>query len=200
MVGVGPSGSQSALARVTIVDWHGATVYDAFVRPRETVTDYRTFVSGIQPADLDDATAAVDFVACRRDVQALLRGKILIGHALKNDLRALDLTHPWQHTRDTAKYEPFMKVRHGAADGKLWPRKLQELCHERLRLDIQEPGRPHSPYEDAVAALRLYQLVRSKWEKVMAYKVKKTAEIELLQQGDTTQEEPMPKHADRILN
>lgn len=52
MVGVGPHGSESSLARVSLVNYNGAIVMDEFVRQRERVTDYRTFVSGIRPGDL----------------------------------------------------------------------------------------------------------------------------------------------------
>ena len=172
MVGVGCQGHHSALARVTIVDWHGNAVYDEFVQPSEPVTDYRTFVSGITHHDLEHA---LDLDTCRAQVQQLLRNKILIGHALKNDLHALNIHHPWQQTRDTAKYEPFMKVRFD--DGVLWPRKLRELVQEKLHRDIQAPGQAHSSKEDAVAALQLYKAVRCKWEKVMEYKIQKTAAI-----------------------
>jgi RNA exonuclease 4 len=172
MVGVGRHGHYSVLARVTIVDWHGNTVYDEFVQPTEHVTDYRTFVSGITQADLEHA---LDLDTCRAQVQQLIQNKILIGHALKNDLHALSIHHPWQQIRDTAKYEPFMQVRFD--DGVLWPRKLRELVQEKLHRDIQAPGQAHSPLEDAVAALQLYKAVRSKWEKVMEYKIQKTAAI-----------------------
>ena len=37
MVGVGPDGERSVLARVVLVNWDGRTVYDAMVRPRERV-------------------------------------------------------------------------------------------------------------------------------------------------------------------
>lgn len=52
MVGVGPEGSESTLARVSIVNYHGTTILDLFVRPREKVTDYRTWVSGVREEDL----------------------------------------------------------------------------------------------------------------------------------------------------
>merc|ERR1712232_922437 len=113
---------------------------------------------------------------CRQRVKSMIDGKILIGHALKNDLRALQITHPWQSIRDTAKYEPFMKTRFD--DNVLWPRKLKELAQEKLRRTIQRDGEPHSAYEDAAAAMDLYRSVRRKWEKVMDYKIKKTREIE----------------------
>lgn len=52
MVGVGPEGAESALARVSAVNFHGALLLDAFVRPRERVVDYRTQFSGIRPGDM----------------------------------------------------------------------------------------------------------------------------------------------------
>ena len=174
MVGVGFRGKQSSVARVTMVNWDGRIVYDELVKQEQEVTDYRTFVSGITQLDLDDATLTKD--ECRQQVQALIEDKILVGHALKNDLRALDLKHPWMATRDTAKYEPFMQTRFD--DNILWPRKLKELASEKLGREIQREGEPHSAYEDAAAAMDLYRLVRRKWEKVMDYKIKKTNEIE----------------------
>jgi RNA exonuclease 4 len=177
MVGVGEGGRRSMLARVTLVNWNGEIVYDEFVKPTEEVTDYRTFVSGVTAESLDEAS--LDIQTVRRQVIQLLESKILVGHALKNDLHALNIHHLWQNTRDTAKYQPFQKVRFD--DGILWPRKLKDLCLEHLGLDIQRPGQPHSSYQDAVAALALYKMVRPKWEKVMQYKIQKTAEIEAQQ-------------------
>ena len=52
MVGVGLEGKESILARVSIVNHFGQCLYDKYAKPVEKVTDYRTFVSGIRPADL----------------------------------------------------------------------------------------------------------------------------------------------------
>ncbi len=61
MVGVGDKGSESILARVSIVNFHGATIMDRFVRPQEKVTDYRTWVSGVRPKDLKNAPRSARF-------------------------------------------------------------------------------------------------------------------------------------------
>jgi hypothetical protein len=52
MVGVGADGVEDALARVTIVNYFGHLLLDAFVAPTQRVIDWRTKYSGIRPADL----------------------------------------------------------------------------------------------------------------------------------------------------
>ena len=44
MVGVGELGKGSVLARISLVNLFGHCIYDKHVKPREEVTDYRTFV------------------------------------------------------------------------------------------------------------------------------------------------------------
>ncbi|PJF16645.1 Rex4p [Paramicrosporidium saccamoebae] len=86
MVGVGPDGVQSALARVSLVNYHGGVLLDRYVRPVERITDYRTHVSGIEPHHMKDATTLTDV---QQEVWSLLQGKILVGHSLKNDFRTI---------------------------------------------------------------------------------------------------------------
>lgn len=57
MVGTGPKGSVSQLARCSIVSYDGDVVYDKFITPPMPVTDYRTRWSGIRRSDLVNATA-----------------------------------------------------------------------------------------------------------------------------------------------
>ena len=52
MVGVGIDGAESSLARVSLVNFHGAIQLDEFVRQRERVVDYRTQFSGIRQSDM----------------------------------------------------------------------------------------------------------------------------------------------------
>lgn len=165
MVGVGPHGSKSSLARVTIINFHGQVLLDQHIRQNQPVTDYRTFVSGITKEDLDKATMTPE--RCRAKVLRLLHNRILVGHALKNDLEVLGIEHPWWMMRDTAMYEPFMNLRGGA----YWPQKLKHLAKQHLKYDIQVVGRPHSPYEDAWAALKLYKHVQTNWESHMQFQI-----------------------------
>lgn len=168
MVGVGPDGMTSAVGRVTVVNWENQIVLDTYVRVPAPVTDYRTHVSGITPEHLQPRPGHVlmTFADVREQVQSILRGKILIGHGLENDLNALGLYHPWTDIRDTATYSFYMRDFRDPVTQcvSLAPKKLRDLAWERLGRQIQMPGAPHSPVEDAVAALDLYKEVRGQWE------------------------------------
>jgi len=168
MVGIGSDGKQSALARVSLTDWYGKVVMDTFVQVPSRVTDFRTFVSGVKPKDISTRTA-MDVVECRKQVAELLRDKILVGHALKNDLHALLLNHPKENIRDTAKYRPFQRAA-GRNGGKWRPRKLRDLVKEHLGLSIQVAGESHDSTEDARSTMDLFKRVRVAWEKELEKK------------------------------
>lgn len=84
MVGLGHMGSESMLARVSLVNYHGHVLLDTFVQPRERVTDYRTWVSGIRESDLRGAPS---FDVVQKQVAELVEGRVLIGHAIDNDTK-----------------------------------------------------------------------------------------------------------------
>lgn len=52
MVGTGPEGRDSVIARVSIVNAYSECIYDEYVKPKEKITDFRTEISGVRPADL----------------------------------------------------------------------------------------------------------------------------------------------------
>uniref|UniRef100_A0A0X3PBJ9 Exonuclease domain-containing protein n=1 Tax=Schistocephalus solidus TaxID=70667 RepID=A0A0X3PBJ9_SCHSO len=86
-VGVGFDGKESALARVSIVNQFGHLLMDEYVRPKERITDYRTAVSGITPAHMRPGGPAKDFDSVHQRVAELCKGRILVGHAVHNDLK-----------------------------------------------------------------------------------------------------------------
>jgi RNA exonuclease 4 len=155
MVGVGPEpDKESALARVSIVNWNGDQVYDSFVRSKEKVTDWRTPVSGITPNDMVSARSLEE---AQKDVASILDGKVLVGHAIRNDLEALMLSHPQRDIRDTAKYPPYKKIAGGHQP------RLKILAAEFLGLKIQEGS--HSSVEDARATMLLFRRDKEGFEK-----------------------------------
>ena len=165
MVGIGNQGRQSALARVSIVDWHYNVLLDTYVQVPMKVTDYRTQVSGIKPKHIQPQNNAMDVHVCRTKVADILKNKILVGHALKNDLDALMLTHAPTHIRDTAKYRPFQRLQKSHATQQKWrPRKLRDLVAEHVQLSIQQAGQSHNSVEDATATMKLFQTVHQQWE------------------------------------
>eukprot|EP00798_Chlamydomonas_sp_ICE-L_P024025 gene24025-9600_t len=159
MVGVGPGGERSALARVCMINNDGNVLIDVHVTQKEKVTDYRTHVSGIRPTDLR-GEGVITLEEAQEKVAALTKGSTLVGHALHNDLKALLLDHPRKAIRDTAAYPPLM--RSTAPGRKPRPRALRHICSEVLGLTIQEGE--HSPVDDARAALYIYHKYKREWE------------------------------------
>jgi len=154
MVGVGPDGAESVLARVSVVNFQGAVLLDTFVRPRERVTDWRTRYSGVRSADMKHAQSFTD---AQSSVADLLVGRVLIGHAVHNDLHALLLTHPRAKTRDTQ----FLAYRHGQVRSKR--PALRDLVRDMLGLTIQDGE--HSSVTDARATMAIYRLHRKQWDR-----------------------------------
>ena len=160
MVGVGPTPDlESALARVSIVNYHGHQVYDSFVKPKEAVTDYRTFVSGITSQLLQFART---LEVVQADVAKLLDGRILVGHSIRNDLDALLLGHPRRDIRDTSRYPGYRRLAGGKTPS------LKKLAREILGVDIQ--GGEHSSVEDARATMLLFRREKEGFEREHAKK------------------------------
>ena len=162
MVGVGPDGIESALARVSIVNLYGHVLIDKYVKPKEKVTDYRTDISGILYHHLHNGEA-VEFHTAQREVAALIKDRVLIGHAVHHDLKCLFLSHPTHLIRDTSKYKNFRKVSEGRTPS------LRRLAQALLKRDIQRGQ--HSSVEDARATMELYRLVKDEWEAKAVKKV-----------------------------
>lgn len=161
MVGVGPRKNRSILARVAVLGEDGRVIIDEYVAATERVTDYRTRYSGIRARDL---VGAPRFENVRQRVAAVLRGKILVGHAVQNDLKVLDLPHPPALIRDTSVYPGLRKElasvfdRHDPSQAP----SLKKLCEHVLGKRIQQGE--HCPVEDAAHTLELYLRHRERWE------------------------------------
>lgn len=154
-VGVGPEGKESALARVSLVNYHGHIILDEFVQPQERVIDWRTWVSGIKPENMVNAITASE---AQEKVASILEGKILVGHSVKHDLESLFISHPKSMIRDTAKHVPF---RQEYSKGKT--PSLKKLAKEILGRDFQEGQ--HSSVEDASVTMEIYKSRRKEFEK-----------------------------------
>ncbi|XP_046583071.1 RNA exonuclease 4-like isoform X2 [Haliotis rubra] len=154
MVGVGEKGKESVLARVSVVNQFGECLYDTFVRSREEVVDFRTQWSGVTPDKLVDAS---DFMDVQKNVSDLISGRILVGHAIQNDLKVLFLDHPAKDIRDTSRYKPYRQMFKGRTPS------LKNLTSRLLSVKIQTGE--HNSITDAQAAMRLYTLSRQTWEK-----------------------------------
>ncbi|XP_070822732.1 interferon-stimulated 20 kDa exonuclease-like 2 [Chaetodon trifascialis] len=162
MVGSGPKGSTSQLARCSMVSYDGDVIYDKFINPSVPVTDYRTRWSGIRRRDLINA---MPYSEARKEILRMLMGKVVIGHAIHNDFKVLGYSHPAALTRDTSRI-PLLNLKAGFAVGEC--ASLKRLTKAILRRDIQTGRKGHSSVEDAKATMELYKVVEEEWERELA--------------------------------
>ncbi|CAM4636936.1 unnamed protein product [Caretta caretta] len=162
MVGTGPGGKLSELARCTVVNYNGDVIYDKYIRPELPIVDYRTRWSGITKQHMQNATP---FSVAQREILKILKDKIVVGHAIHNDFRALKYFHPRSRTRDTSRI-PLLNRKAGL------PVKasasLKSLARQLLHKRIQVGQKGHSSVEDARTSMELYRLVEVQWEQELA--------------------------------
>ncbi|KAF7055691.1 hypothetical protein CFC21_063191 [Triticum aestivum] len=165
MVGGGSDGTLDVCGRVCVIDENETIVFENFVRPLLPVTHYRYETTGIRPEYLRDAPTVK---TVQRQVEDILlngeqpwkirssRGaaRLLVGHGLEHDLNVLGMDYPAYLKRDTAEYPPLVKT-----SARLMSNSLRFLTQSCLGYEIQT-GHQH-PYEDCVAAMRLYKRMRA---------------------------------------
>lgn len=155
MVQVGPCNKKDqVLARISIVNYHGNIILDTFVKPKEKVVDYKTWITGITRSDLENAPS---FEEVQKKVSEILKDKILIGHAIKNDLNVLFLSHPRKNIRDTSKFKKFRIYSKGKTPS------LKKLAKEILNITIQHQA--HSSIEDARTSMLLYKRFKEEMDR-----------------------------------
>ncbi|XP_075834758.1 interferon-stimulated 20 kDa exonuclease-like 2 [Microtus pennsylvanicus] len=162
MVGTGPKGRVSSLARCSIVNYNGDVLYDDYVLPPCHIVDYRTRWSGIRKCHMAKATP---FKIARSQILKILKGKIVIGHAIHNDYKALQYFHPKSLTRDTSQI-PLLNRKADCPENVTL--SLKHLTKKLLHRDIQAGTSGHSSVEDAQATMELYKLVEVEWEQHLA--------------------------------
>ncbi|XP_076462971.1 uncharacterized protein LOC143295266 [Babylonia areolata] len=133
------------LARVTVVNMTGESVFESLVQPFHPIVDYNTRFSGLTAADLKDVDMTLT------DVQAILLNlftdkTILIGHSLESDFIALKLIH--STVVDTSIVFPHRL-------GPPYKRALKNLMLETFQKIIQADDGGHDSKEDAVACVEL---------------------------------------------
>ncbi|XP_050224633.1 RNA exonuclease 4-like [Mercurialis annua] len=167
MVGGGSDGSLDVCGRVCLIDDNENIIFHTYVKPPIPVTNYRYESTGIRAEYLRDAMplrmvqSKIQTFLCNGEPMWKIRprggkARIVVGH----DLDRLQLEYPPLMIRDTAKYPPLMKT------SKL-SNSLKYLTQAYLGYEIQNGIQ--DPYEDCVAAMRLYMRMRSQRHKAEEY-------------------------------
>ncbi|KAJ7492697.1 hypothetical protein FB451DRAFT_545085 [Mycena latifolia] len=156
-VGVGPGGTTSMLARIVVVNFQGESLLDTFVRPTMEIQDYREATTGIKNWQLFSKDA-VPFNVLQQHVANMIKGRILVGHSIFNDLSVLGIPHPAVCTRDVALYQPFRNALRSPNQIIGLQTLLWQLMGRRCQEGLIDPA------ENARAAMDLYRSYAKEWE------------------------------------
>ncbi|PIA44782.1 hypothetical protein AQUCO_01700403v1 [Aquilegia coerulea] len=163
MVGGGWEGTLDLCASVCLIDESENVLFHTYVQPILPVTNYRYDITGLTEEHLKDAMPLEEvqekILKILRNGETISKlsleggkGRLLVGHSLKNDLECLRICYPDHMLRDTAMYRPLMKTN-------LASHSLKYLTKTYLGYEIQSGI--HDPFEDGVAAMRLYKRMRA---------------------------------------
>jgi RNA exonuclease 1 len=129
----------------------GSVLLDELVKPDLPIIDYLTKYSGITPAAMSTATCSLR--RAQKHVRKLVNHNvILVGHGLENDLRAMQLAHPY--CVDTSLLYDHHR-------GPPYKPSLRFLARNYLKRHIQDRNEAHVGHdsaEDARATLDLFKL------------------------------------------
>jgi hypothetical protein len=97
--------AEHSLARVSIVNFHGAIVLDTFVAQRERIGDWRTWVSGVRPEDVKGGWSR-GLCSCRVNDSAHARLASTLGSPILRRSAEAGRRHPQRtDTRRTRRTE-----------------------------------------------------------------------------------------------
>ncbi|KAF8647923.1 hypothetical protein AX16_006455 [Volvariella volvacea WC 439] len=102
-VGVGPGGTTSMVARVALVNYRGIVILDRFVKPTITVR-FHDQVDSTHLSLTGGVDVALPFNAVQQEIANQLKGKILVGHCLWNDLSGTKQFLMWPGRRTSDRW------------------------------------------------------------------------------------------------
>lgn len=160
VTGRGARGIQDALCKVSLVSLAPGgcafkTLLNTWVTVDAEVVDYRTAITGLD-AEIARKLPSIPYNEARDIVRRLIAGKIVVGHALENDFRALAISHPLPLVRDTATQASLLPP------GRINTPSLRLLAKYWLNEDMHSGA--HDSMQDAKVALRLYMMHAEWWQ------------------------------------
>ncbi|KAF2072195.1 hypothetical protein CYY_006492 [Polysphondylium violaceum] len=147
-------GNKSSIGKICIANQFGNIIYEKVVIPLENVIDYRTKYTGLTRDIIN--RKGVKFFEVQKEVEKILRDKIIIGHDLNEDLKVLKLTYKKKQLRDALHFPQFFNPTTKEQDS------LKNISKRELKFS---PDRWEvDGVRDAKLCMLLYLKCKKEWE------------------------------------
>jgi len=153
-------GNKSSIGKICIANQFGNIIYEKVVIPMETIVDYRTKFTGLTKDIINKQ--GVKFLEVQKEVEKILRDKIIIGHDLNEDLRVLKLSFKRKQLRDALHFSKFFNPQTKEQDS-LKNISKRELQFSPDKWDVDG-------VRDATLCMILYLKCKKEWEQFVAQK------------------------------
>ena len=140
---------------IAVQDYYGRLLMRDYICPRQWIENYQTKFHGITERDL---IGTIDGEQIKGEVKKLLKDKVLIGHDLRLELKALNI-----NIKDLAGVRDLQGC---LALKRIMPPHQSEwkLTDVARRLDIKGQSKQHSAAEDVRIIREVYLKIESTWQ------------------------------------
>ena len=153
------------LASIAIMNYHGQVILDTRVTPAKRIRSCVTRITGFRLSDLINQRKEEEII---REVQELVKGRILIGHDLTSDLSVLRINiETLAGIRDLST-SPTLRDLIPTANARLSLKLVSEQIlarpiHKIANNDGKEILKPHSALEDVQTIRDVYLKIETIW-------------------------------------
>ena len=144
------------LAQCSIVNYQGRILYNEYIKPEG---DLAQCMWRKRLEERNVTCPPIPFEQAVGEIKKLVAGKIVVGHDLNHDFRALQFSHPSLDIRDTSTCRHLQVGLNGNVNCKT---SLKTLADHFLNYRIQK--KHHCSLEDTRAIMKLYKIVEIPWE------------------------------------
>jgi len=147
----------SLLASISIIRYSGDIILNTRVTPTKKIKSYVKWITGFTPQDLRNKRRDIEII---KEVQDLVRGRILVGHDLTSDLEVLEINRKSLLGIRDLSTSIVLKEKMDCDNDRL---KLDNVAEKLLGKTVLNAHGQHCGLRDVQAIREIYMMIETQW-------------------------------------